>query len=259
MIIFFAANVSAIPPVQISSNTGMQIEYPPFEFIKLGTAQRFHVHVINETTAKTNKTTSCFIHLYNQTGWDIGGTDLILEGYNGVDFAATLDAGNFSTNGIYAWVIQCNATNEIAFAAGSITVSPLGKEFTIQQSILDSIIFIIAILIFIGLIVAGVYLPSGNHKDSITGYISSVNNLKYLRILCFAFAYLVLMLIMYFAWMMCFAQSNLIFLTDLFRVAFWTQVYLIVPLFIVGVIIVIIHAVEDSKVAEALGMNLRIK
>lgn len=113
-------------PFQATTN-GMQIEYPKYDFIQAGKDFRFHVHVINETAYKTNKTTSCILHIYNQTGYDINiSSNMEFEGYNGVDFATTVPGGNFSTEGYYSYVFQCNSTNQIAFASGQLKVTNSG-------------------------------------------------------------------------------------------------------------------------------------
>lgn len=122
--------VNAVPPfsTQTSSNT-LQIESPALPVTEQGSDRRFHAHVINQTSSKTNKTTSCALHVYNQTGYDITTTTqwMEFEAYNGIDFAMTIGGGNFSSTGTYAYVIQCNSTNEIGFYRGQFQVTPNGE------------------------------------------------------------------------------------------------------------------------------------
>ena len=132
LILFLIVTINAAQPVQVSTDyTGMQIDYPKYDYIKVGQSHRFHAHVINASSAKTNKTTSCIFHLYNQTGYDInlGSTSMEFEDYNGIDFALTINGKNFSTPGTYSYVIQCNSSNEIAFASAQLQVTPTGYEY----------------------------------------------------------------------------------------------------------------------------------
>ena len=123
-----AAPPSSNPTVQTSSNIGMQINYPKYEYIKQNTDFRFHAHVINATALKTNVTTSCFVHLYNSTGFDIAViSPMEFESYNGIDFAGTFTPQNFTHLGYYSYVMQCNSSNEIAFVSGQLFVTKNGQ------------------------------------------------------------------------------------------------------------------------------------
>lgn len=142
-------SVESVSPFQSVSSSSMIIETPPYESIQLGEAHRFHAHVINATSMKTNKTTSCGLHFYNSTGFDtnIGSTNMEFESYNGVDFALTLEPGNYSTPGQYAYVIFCNSTNEAAFITSSIYVTPLGISDTSSQGVVIGIFSVLFIII----------------------------------------------------------------------------------------------------------------
>lgn len=137
--------------VQVSTATGMQIDYPKYDIIKNGSDHRFHLHVINSTATKTNLTTSCLLHVYNQTGWDldIGSQFMEFEAYNGVDFAKTVSGGNFSKVGIYSYVVQCNSSNEVAFASGQLLVTNSGYELAGDN--FTAIIYILFIFAVSGL------------------------------------------------------------------------------------------------------------
>lgn len=144
-----SSSAQPLPFVTTSSNT-LQIEAPAIDTIPLGIDHRFHAHVINNTGMKTNKTTNCIFHFYNSTGFDtnIGSTDMEFESYNGVDFAITISNTNFSKIGYYAYVIQCNSTNEIGFFASQIHVTQNGNP---TPTDFVTALFIVIFIIFVGL------------------------------------------------------------------------------------------------------------
>lgn len=149
--IFLVSLSNAAIPFQVSSSP-MQIEYPKQDYIKQNDAFRFHVHVINETMTKTNKTTACFIHLYNRTGYDIstGSGQMEFEDYNGVDFAYTVNGGNFSHIGSYSYVIQCNSSDQIAFASSQLYVNQNGREPTIANITNSTgLLYLISVIILV--------------------------------------------------------------------------------------------------------------
>jgi len=130
-----------------------------------------------------------------------------------------------------------------------------------STSKITTYIFILGIglIVFVLFILGGLFIPSKNKSDELTGYILAVNNVKYLKILCWCFAYLTLTAIIYFSWAFSYNFLNLSFVTGLLNFAFWTLIALILPLFIAGIYIVIANAVRDHQVAEMLSRGLRVK
>lgn len=155
LIVLVSSACAAPPAFQVSSNS-IQIESPHFTTVKVGAEHRFHAHVINSTRAKTNLTTSCALHVYNQTGWDIeiGNQWMEFETYNGIDFAKTIDGKNFSKTGIYGYVIQCNSSTEVGFYENSFEVTPTGIESTIQRTLTNTFsifsMFLVSLMLFVG-------------------------------------------------------------------------------------------------------------
>lgn len=155
-LLLFLPLVASAPPVsfQVSSNS-MQIESPYTPVIKQGTDHRFHAHAINQSSIKTNRTTSCALHVYNSTGYDIEISSqwMEFETYNGLDFAKTVDGKNFSKLGYYSFVIQCNSTTEVGFYTNNFIVTPTGFETTIQNILAEPyLLFLIAALFMIAAI-----------------------------------------------------------------------------------------------------------
>lgn len=155
--IIILANITQAAPlnnplVQVSTNT-LQIETPPLYFIKLGDGQKFHIHVINQTRAKTNITTSCAMHLYNSTGAHMGiGNQWMDFDSNGFDFSKTVSGGNFSQLGYYAFVFQCNSTSEVGFLSGQLHVTQTGQDATTTNSlnfITTLVMFLIVSIFFL--------------------------------------------------------------------------------------------------------------
>lgn len=149
--------VSAVPPFQTAetSSNSLQIESPNLPVTKIGQQKRFHAHVVNATKLKTNITTSCALHVYNTTGWDVDTKTqwMEFEAYNGIDFAMSVSGGNFSKAGIYAYVIQCNSTNEVGFYRGQFAVTPNGEiadtgTAVFYIGLLGILLFFLAVTIF---------------------------------------------------------------------------------------------------------------
>jgi magnesium-transporting ATPase (P-type) len=145
---------------------------------------------------------------------------------------------------------------QTAFAYDFI-VNPLGKTFTSSQAVMYCLIFVISFVLFLICLIAGIYTPSGNKTDEMTGYVLAVSNLKYIKILMFCFSYLLLVLMTYFGWMVSYGYLDMDFLGNLFNFAFWTLVIMLLPLFIVGSYVLVANLIKDSQVADTLQRGIR--
>lgn len=141
----------------------------------------------------------------------------------------------------------------------SFVINPLGKILTTSQAGLYSLVLVIAFIFFVLCIAGGIFLPSGNKRDEMTGYVIAVENIKYLKMFLLAVSYLIFVLIIYFAYIISYAYLDLDFLGSLLSILFYILLYLIIPFFIVGVFIIIANKVRDSQVAYQLSRGFSVK
>lgn len=176
---------------------------------------------------------------------------------NGDDYSYSFS--DTDTMGQYLIYGVCDESGTKTNWVYDFTITATGSDLTQAKSNSYLIIFIISILIFIGLVILGIYLPGSNKKDQFTGYIIAVSNVKYLKILFLGLAYMVSVFIGYLSWMIAYAYLDMEFVTTIFRFIFTAQVVLIPGLFILLVYLSIANAVRDSKLSEMLtrGLNVR--
>lgn len=163
---------------------------------------------------------------------------------------------NTSILGTYIYDYFDNSGNVYV---NSFEITPTGNDLSSSQSVVYIIIFIISFIIFIGLLTLGIYLPEGNKKNEMTGYIIAVSNLKYLKLVSLFLAYLTAMILSYFSWMVSYAYLEMEFIGDIFRFLFYGEAILILPIFILFVFITIANLVKDNKIADGLTRGLRMK
>ena len=145
--------VSAISPhVQAGGDyfaEGFVIKYPSDVNFIQNSDYTFNFHVFNLSTGfpLTNKTVSCYFHLYNQSGNHIVASQI--PGYSfdhNFDFEIMVKGGNFSTVGRYSYIIQCNSTNFGGFDNVPLSVTSNGKEIPSGNLIIFfTILFLILI------------------------------------------------------------------------------------------------------------------
>lgn len=138
-------------------------------------------------------------------------------------------------------------------------INPLGKNLTNSQAILYFLIFTIALIFFVICISLGIYIPSGNKRDEMTGYVIAVENTKYVKVFLLCLSYITFTIMIYFAWIISYGYLDLDFLGRIFNFLFYGLIALILPLFIVGVFVIISNVVKDSKINYALTRGFKIK
>jgi hypothetical protein len=139
-----------------------------------------------------------------------------------------------------------------------VTISGL-NELTQSESTIYILIFTALLLIFVGLLIAGIKLPSYDNSDEMTGYIIAVNNMKYVKIFCIAMSYVVLIIITFFVYNFSYAYLNINFIADIFRIFFYILLAALLPLFIVGTYVVIANLTRDKQTREALKRGFNVK
>lgn len=171
----------------------------------------------------------------------------------------TFDFCNTTVNGEYIYDTYGDPDGTLAQASVNFFVNPIGKILTSAQATLYFLVFIIALIFFLLCAGYGLYAPGGNTRDEMTGYIIAVSNIKYVKMFMVAIAYLLLMLILYFGYIISYGYLDLDFLGNLLYFAFISMVVLIVPLFIVGVFLLIANKIKDSKLDQMLARGLKVR
>lgn len=186
----------------------------------------------------------------NQAMTNAGG------GYWEYEFSYTSSLGKYDypTCGDISGVHTCSDSEGLPY----FEVSHTGKELTSAKAISYTVIFIISVLIFIGLLWIGLVLPSGNKTDEFTGYVIAIRNLKYLKYVLLGFSYITLLWLSYFSWMITYAYLDFEFLSSIFRLIFTFLAILTLPLFILFVWITITNLIKDSQVGDAIMRGLKV-
>jgi hypothetical protein len=184
------------------TNSGLLITSIFPDQIKQNENYTFFWYVQNQTNSAflNNTGISCALEIYKSSGLNglhqvsIGGT------FDGVEeYYAFIDKENFTTTGEYIERVKCNST--IYSGIGGIVdntfiVTPTGE--LLDQPISNIfIIIILALLLVFGITVYGaIKMPFKNNRNEDDSVIS-INNLKYLKIVLWFFAYLEFLFIIF--------------------------------------------------------------
>jgi hypothetical protein len=164
---------------------------------------------------------------------------------------------NTTLAGGYTYTVAGDKGGVYSTEVIEFTVSPSGTILSSAQSTTYILIFVISLLIFIGLIIVGLYLPAHNESDEMTGYILAVSNIKYVKFVCLGLAYGVAMLLAYLSWMLSFSfLPEMEFIATMFKFLFYTMAIVALPAFIFLIYLMIANWNRDTQISELLSRGL---
>jgi len=161
--------------------------------------------------------------------------------------------------GTYSYITCCDPDGIDTCVGVSFEVTPNGTKLTTSQSITYTIIFIISLLILIALLIVGIFLPSKNKTDQMTGYIIALENLKYLKFFSLMFAYIVALLISYFSYSICYTYLDFTFLTSLTYFLFYGLLVCTLVFFPIMIYLLISNWIHDNAIMDGINRGLHIR
>ena len=168
--IFLIGFVGAQPPFQESDTTeGYDIKVPEtISVIPKNMSYTIHTHIVNQSTGFPITTTaSCELHLYNSTGNHI--LKQMMEFDPPYDFEIMIDGGNFTDNGDYSYIINCNDSRIGGFISDGFKVTPSGIEVTEEMTKFFLGSFMILGFVSIFFLIFGIFTKSPGFKIFFVG------------------------------------------------------------------------------------------
>lgn len=247
-IMLFSFTSAANPFVQTGNAQTLYIAYSPFGELKQNTPFDFEIHVSNNTAMKTNQTTSCFAHLYQSDGAHMGSGFL---SYNTIffDWNISFSAGNTTQLGPEAFYIQCNSSDEIGFASGTVSITGTGIERTVPAAIGNFTVVLILTLLFL-LTLYGTLAIEWKKRQPNDEHVLTMYYFKYLKIPMGIACYIILTLLIYLCWGISLSYLELPLASEIFKVIAYILLAgmpLVFPLIIVIAIVDYLNSLRMNK------------
>ena len=174
---------------------------------------------------------------------------------NGI-FNYTLSSTNLGVLGSYDWDMFCCEGTDCGEAHGSFSVTKTGVELSQDKAMIYLGMLTLLILIFTGLCISIPFLPKGNNKDE--EFFISINNLKYLRPVFYAFVWGLGIAIL-------FTASNISYLyleTEMmgallfafYKIMFWMTF----PMTIIWFLFLLANIFRDKEMKELIDRGVKI-
>jgi hypothetical protein len=246
--------------VIFAENPALVIEYMKYSAIQLDEPYEYHFHTYNATDGIQlfNDSVSCEGHMYDGKG--IRVISLVAEPY--VDDTLAVDGfyfnvsgGNFSQLGLFTYHIYCNTSYYGGFATGNIEIVSSGKIPTEAESMVYMGLLFLSLILFIVSVYITISIKGNNSTDY--GGIIKVNWNKYIKYFMFYVSYLLLWLLMFFAWQISHLFLTLTLFTNIMRMVYMLLTIGLAPIFIVTFILALLKWLLDLKLNKLAERGLK--
>jgi len=170
----------------------------------------------------------------------------------------SLSSNDVNVLGIYTVDMTCvdsslNGANTFYFK-----ITPSGDEISTAQGLVYSVLFVLTVVVLMLTLYGSFRFPWKNNRNE-DGEVIGVNELKYLKLFCVAFSYVLLILINWMAYTLAYGYLSFNFMANFFYTIYWILLSLAVPLLVILVVIVIVKFIDDKKIWDAFGRGIVAK
>ena len=250
--------VSSVPPVTTIQDftEGYSLVVSKQQYISLGDnyTLNFFVYNISNGMIIDNASTTCKFYL------DDGKGDLVYnnvvsylpQGYWSISITGT----NFSEKALYDYGIACNSSVLGGTTVGAWQVTNTGDEFTIEKAVYSTSLMFLLIFLFIFTLVISTKFPEGNDTDDY-GLLLGINNLKYVRPVCYMVAWGLMLAIFFTTSNVALAYFQSDMFGNLFFAFYSVMMWLSYPLVLLYAIYILLQIFRDKEMKAMMDRGVQ--
>ena len=200
---------------------------------------------------------TCNISIIHPNSTYITNTSVMTNENNG-EFSHTVNFAEVTDLGIYKWNAYCCDVDKCASGFGKFEITATGDTLSTGESIVYVIFLIGIIFAFLLCLYGATKIPFRNVRSQ-DGHIIQVNDLKYVKIICIVFCYL---LLMFMFGVTRSVLANYLFLNGAYKVfnwLFWILFSFVWPLIVVSLLLTLVYYIDGKKLKKALMRGVPIR
>ena len=155
-------------------------------------------------------------------------------------FCNTTSLGSYT----YSWNNPCADCSQ-GDCGNDFEVNAIGTQFTVSQALIYIVGFIVMILMFFIFLYGSFNIPWKHGYDD-NGKVVSINQLKYFKIVCIVFTYIMTLFIVGLSKSVTENLLNFNGINNVFNWAYWILMYSIYPILVVAFIIALFVFVDNN-------------
>ena len=264
--ILLVSPLSAINPQFQQSTEGIDIDYPKYTTLQQDKPADFIFHIYNSSNGVYlyNNSLSCTFILINTNTTDITKFDQTSNNLNfsylsdGHIYKARVNKSKLGNLGTYAATFECNDSVKGGYSSFSFEVTTDGKESVSTARTVTYVSELSVLFLIFFITVGGIFmLPATNTRNE-EGELMSINNLKYLRSVLFAFAWGILLMIIFLS--IHIADLTLLgaSVSNLFLNLYRLMMGLTLIMFVVWMIWLFVNIFQDRELKKMLDRGIEM-
>lgn len=169
----------------------------------------------------------------------------------------TIPSNSTSKLGNYGYCISASNTTNSDTECFIFEVSLTGKRASVSESIVYMMMAFLSIVFFLLSLYGSIKIPFKNSRSS-QGFIVTINDLKYLKMILWVVTYMLLIFIM-LSFSVVSKMSNWDVFYKIFYSAFWFLIVFLFPIFVIIFIIAVMNFYDDKKLRRLIDRNLKVR
>ena len=215
---------------------------------KAGEDIELNIECLNTTNHFCNPNTACNLTIFYPNSTVMINNDRM--NHNQAFFNYTITSARNVVIGTYSANVNCIGTTT-GFSTFNYDITRTGRILTTAEGLLYLAVFVISIFIFLLCFWGALVIPFANPRNT-EGFIISFNDLKFVKILLWAFSYLILIWVFFMAREISGSFLNLDVATTFFYLVYNFLVAALFPIFVATLLIFIILFVNSKKLKKKL-------
>lgn len=222
---------------------------------KQGTAINLKIPCLNNGTYCSESAT-CNATILGPLGGIIKNNEVMTQ--NNSIFNITLSANDTETLGQYEFTPCCNDDSSTECSSLVFLITKTGNEIKTSESIIYVVFLLTLLFVFILTLYGAIKIPFRNKRDD-DGNIVGVNDIKYLKVACIVFSYV---LFLFLVGVVKSIMENYLYINGAYRVfnlLFWIMFSFLWPLVVLSFLFSLIMIVNSAKIKKVIkrGVPLR--
>lgn len=167
----------------------------------------------------------------------------------------TIKAGNITMLGTYDYVITATDSGLNDTIPYQFDITTTGDKLSVSQGMIYIILMFFSLIVFFITLYGALAIPWKNPRDE-DGQILNVSDLKYAKMFCMVFSYVLFTWLMWIGWNLSYGYLSFNVMANFFKVAYRILLAFMYPIIVLSFIVMIMRIYNDSKINELIDRGI---
>lgn len=171
------------------------------------------------------------------------------------EYKFLLKGGNVSSLGTYDYCITSTDSGLNDTSCYQFDITTMGDKLSVSQGMIYIVLMFFSLIVFFITLYGALAIPWKNPRDE-DGQILNVSDLKYAKMFCMVFSYVLFTWLMWIGWNLSYGYLSFNVMANFFKVAYRILLAFMYPAIVLSFIIMIMRIYNDSKISELIDRGI---